>query len=164
MTIYKTLFTAVLSTSLLGCISAAPQNNGYKGTDAVSLIAGEHNAINVVGGESTTVRILEVNGVSTGAGRFNAGSVIVSPGIKRISVRLWGHAPGYGAQGAEAFTCITLGANAGATYLISGSITSREYVVSIHDKSRSTDAPVLQVPVNFTQKLPSGGCNSKESI
>src|SRR5712691_10036891 len=98
----KTLCFLTFLASISGCISSAPVTEGYKGSDAVSLIAGEHSALDVVGGKSTTVRLLEVNGIDTGAGRYRAGSVNVPPGPKRIAIRLWGHPPGFGARGAEA--------------------------------------------------------------
>ena len=123
------------------------------------MVAGEHNPAFVVMGESTTVRILEVNGAPTGAGRFNAGSVTIKPGPIRAAVRLWGHPPGRWPWGAIAFVCVEFDTKAGKTYLLSGSVTGDGYRLFVHDKSLVNESPVLEVPVEFDQKLPATGCS-----
>ena len=163
MMLSKTLGFLTFLVSISGCISSAPVTEGYKGSDAVSLIAGEHTVLDVVGGKSTTVRLLEVNGIDTGAGRYRAGSVNVPPGLKRIAVRLWGHPPGFGGRGAEAFTCIEFFAGAGKTYLFSGLVSSTDYRLLVHDKSLPNEPVVIEAPVGFTQKLASDGCVQRRS-
>lgn len=146
---------------LNGCASSTPAVMGYVGDDAVHLIAGEQRPTSVVGGATTTTRILEVNGVLTGANRFNAGSTTVSPGLKRLGVRLWGHAPGFGLQGSEAFACVEFRAKPGRAYVVSGSVTATEYRLYVHDRDDGT--VVLEVPVRFGQTIPDNGCVAKQT-
>ena len=131
---------------------------GDVGPDAVSLIAGEQEAMSVINGKTTTTRIIEVNGLYTGSGRFNAGSVTVIPGVKTVAVRLWGDPPNLPRGGVESFSCIEFRAAPGKSYVFSGVVEAMQYRLLVHEVVGTQQTLLLEVPVTFWQKLPPNGC------
>jgi hypothetical protein len=161
---YARISGVVLVMSLAGCVSSSPTIVGYVGPDAVSLIAGEQQAMSMVNGHTTTTRLVEVNGLSTGSGRFNAGSVTVGPGVKTVAVRLWGDPPNLPRGGVESFSCVEFRASPAKKYVFSGMIEPNRYKLSVHEVAGTERTLVLEASVAFFQKLPSSGCVPRQSI
>ncbi len=159
MILKKTIFILSGSALLLSC-STTPTRSDFSlnSTEDAFITAADENFFDVVSSRKATTRILTINGVETGASRFNRGAGNTKPGLVTLKLRFWGENKRMGFPVGTppdgkvvTYGCVTFKAEPKKNYTVSTITSENAYTVLINDKSNNSHQ--FEVPYdNLIQK------------
>lgn len=127
---------------VIACSASPPREPvGSDGASKSSITAVDDGFFKVVTSAAATTKIAGIDGIAVDWNRFNNGSGFVTPGVRKILVRLWGENKSmklpYGTPigKVESFGCIAFEAKSNRSYEVSSVAGDSNYSVTVTEIS-----------------------------